>query len=276
MTLLMYRERRSLRRTCGASTAFTLIELLVVIAIIAILAAILFPVFAQAREKARQASCMSNMKQIGLGMMQYLQDSDEAFPWAAFPNGGIAPNGGTASPSVPAEMFKEFTVSGTNYYYTWQDYIYPYVKNLQVFVCPSAKSAPPQPSYGYNDAFGVRGMQAFYGVAGNTTVYLSQLTRPADSYLVLDYNEQSACIAYPSNGMKWAALASGSTLVQQQAVTPHMQGTCICFADGHAKWIPRDQYAGKGTVTDYASACNLQAVNPAAAFCDKGYNPFLR
>src|SRR5579875_2422284 len=66
---------------------FTLIELLVVIAIIAILAAILFPVFAQAREKARQTSCLSNEKQIGLGLMQYVQDYDEVYPYMTF-NGG--------------------------------------------------------------------------------------------------------------------------------------------------------------------------------------------
>src|SRR5690349_16808444 len=75
-------------------TAFTLIELLVVIAIIAILAAILFPVFAQAREKARQAACLSNSKQIGLALLMYLQDYDEALPapdWGAVPAGYTGP-----------------------------------------------------------------------------------------------------------------------------------------------------------------------------------------
>ncbi len=74
------------------NAAFTLIELLVVIAIISILAAILFPVFAKAREKARQTSCLSNHKQIGLGLLQYLQDSDETYPRAWFGAGNGASN----------------------------------------------------------------------------------------------------------------------------------------------------------------------------------------
>src|ERR1700712_4301073 len=85
---------------------FTLIELLVVIAIIAILAAILFPVFAKAREKARQTACISNMKQMGLGFMMYVQDNDEAFPSSAY------------------------------YGYGWGGKIYPYVKSKPVYTCP--------------------------------------------------------------------------------------------------------------------------------------------
>jgi len=101
---------------------FTLIELLVVIAIIAILAAILFPVFAKAREKARQSSCASNLKQIGLGYVQYRQDYDETSP-LSWPVTG--PEGTRA------------TSCGGNPSYWWQDALAPYIKNEQIFHCPS-------------------------------------------------------------------------------------------------------------------------------------------
>lgn len=108
---------------------FTLIELLVVVAIISLLAAILFPVFARARENARRSSCLSNLKQMGLGMMQYTQDYDERMPSGYLTN----------SDGVP-----EFTYpNGTGHTRTqpWYFAIYPYVKNWQIFNCPSADSA---------------------------------------------------------------------------------------------------------------------------------------
>ena len=101
--------------------AFTLIELLVVIAIIAILAAILFPVFAQARDKARQSSCLSNTKQIGLAALQYSQDYDEAFP--------------------PSRMANASDTDSTRHS-PWSVLIFPYVKNLGVYGCPSDPSNP--------------------------------------------------------------------------------------------------------------------------------------
>ncbi|RYX83588.1 DUF1559 domain-containing protein [bacterium] len=109
-------------------TAFTLIELLVVIAIIAILAAILFPVFARARENARRASCQSNMKQIGLGIMQYTQDYDEKYPGNGTYN---LPTGETA---------------------TWDLRIQPYIKSVQLLACPSDSAHPTAnlPGFGPN------------------------------------------------------------------------------------------------------------------------------
>src|SRR5881398_2775644 len=101
----------------NAPQGFTLIELLVVIAIIAILAAILFPVFAQAREAARKASCASNLRQLGLGMSMYIQDYDERFPsWSWGPNN----NNGNAE-------------AMTHWHYA----IFPYVKNVGIYACPS-------------------------------------------------------------------------------------------------------------------------------------------
>ena len=101
---------------------FTLIELLVVIAIISILASILFPVFARARENARRSSCLSNMKQIGIGLEQYKQDNDSRYPGAYYYNDGLT------------------SASG---YTQWTGQIQPYVKSIQVFVCPSNKGLPP-------------------------------------------------------------------------------------------------------------------------------------
>src|SRR5690348_6500752 len=101
--------RRSTKR------GFTLIELLVVIAIIAILAAILFPVFARARENARKSSCQNNLKQLALGFKQYINDFDERYPLIAVTTGST--NG------VPP--------------YGWADALQPYIKNTQVYQCPS-------------------------------------------------------------------------------------------------------------------------------------------
>lgn len=119
------------KETFSKSAGFTLIELLVVIAIIAILAAILFPVFARARENARRASCQSNEKQIALGILQYTQDYDEHLPshWL----GGVDPQ------------------------LQWINTLQPYMKSLQVFFCPSASTknsgaavSSANIAYGYN------------------------------------------------------------------------------------------------------------------------------
>ncbi|MEJ5296245.1 MAG: prepilin-type N-terminal cleavage/methylation domain-containing protein [Fimbriimonadales bacterium] len=98
---------------------FTLIELLVVIAIIAILAAILFPVFAQAREKARQTQCVNNMKQIALGVLQYVQDYDERFPFSIYL---------TVQNNQPC-------------IFTLYNAMFPYIKNVDIVLCPSDRQA---------------------------------------------------------------------------------------------------------------------------------------
>ncbi len=109
-------------------SAFTVIELLV-IAIIAILAAILFPVFARARENARRSSCQSNLKQIGLGIFQYTQDYDERLPGATdIGGGGSGKTGGWMFWTGTAGVYAAVPSQGS---------IYPYIKSAQIFVCPS-------------------------------------------------------------------------------------------------------------------------------------------
>lgn len=122
---------RNTRRPGG----FTLIELLVVIAIIAILAAILFPVFAQAREKAMSVSCLSNTKQLSLAVLMYVQDYDEQFPLAAYypasePAGGWPPD--TEFPPNEYGSTLQLVAFG------WEHEVLPYVKNAGIFACPSA------------------------------------------------------------------------------------------------------------------------------------------
>lgn len=109
-------------------SGFTLIELLVVIAIIAILAAILFPVFGRARENARRSSCQSNLKQIGLGIMQYVQDYDDKYPMAYFYKNNDNSSGG---------------------YVHWTALVHPYVKSEQLYVCPSDRNGGIAPTFAY-------------------------------------------------------------------------------------------------------------------------------
>jgi prepilin-type N-terminal cleavage/methylation domain-containing protein/prepilin-type processing-associated H-X9-DG protein len=188
---------------------FTLIELLVVIAIIAILAAILFPVFAKAREKARQSSCLSNVKQIVLGLMQYAQDYDERLPAGHTYAGGVG---------------------------VWYLAIDPYIKNTQVRMCPSdgaTPAIPPTCSYGvsYNNIFTDTG-------TGPRGASLGSLTAPADTLIMGD----SAGIAGPSTwyyySLKPYALGtSGQTYNCIPHPGRHNGGNNVGFADGHAKWI---------------------------------------
>ncbi len=196
---------------------FTLIELLVVIAIIAILAAILFPVFARAREKARQTSCLSNVKQLGLGIMMYVQDYDERMP-VFEPAWGVTP-----SPAITG--------------CSWWQGVYPYVKNDQIYVCPSrdqwgpftywARVFPVFPSYGFSSR--VRAQK------------LAQIKEPATKLMLGD-----AC--HPMGDQMWRfcwPLAPGgwpdkcNTAVNQKDPdwAVHNGGGNICFADGHAKWL---------------------------------------
>ena len=138
-------------------SAFTLIELLVVIAIIAILAAILFPVFATAREKARQSACSSNLKQLGLAFVQYTQDYDETPPCG---------------------------VSGTNQILGWAGQLYPYVKSRGVFVCPDDTTIGASCSYGINRS--MLKVVTYSGAHAYPVWPISQYTSPARTVVLFE------------------------------------------------------------------------------------------
>jgi len=175
---------------------FTLIELLVVIAIIAILAAILFPVFAKAREKARTSSCQSNMKQIGVAFAQYAQDYDERLPMCRTCNGFVSP------------------INGQTVTLTFRFSIQPYLKSVQVFSCPSNTSTQTvdggilnhyaYPTDGGDDSTGFS-----YGT-GNGGTALARIEWPAETAQVIEKRDGGPDIAswncrysgfYGHNGM---------------------------------------------------------------------------
>ncbi|MHB8996304.1 MAG: DUF1559 family PulG-like putative transporter [Armatimonadota bacterium] len=188
---------------------FTLIELLVVIAIIAILAAILFPVFAKAREKARQSSCLSNIKQISLGMLQYAQDYDEVMLRATTKWG-----------------------AGTNDYYSWMWVLQPYIKNTQIMTCPSATASGWN---GANNTTQNTGYGLLISIAGSYA--LGSLKTPASTVMLADAGTLS-------NGNPYY-LCDWSVDQSDNAVPPtprHNEGANFGFCDGHAKWLQKTAY----------------------------------
>ncbi len=197
---------------------FTLIELLVVIAIIAILAAILFPVFARAREKARQTSCLSNMKQIATATEMYTQDYDECYPISIYPS----------------------AVGVVTFYHE----LMPYMKNSQILECPSepkrigmdeleaALGVPPVP--------GLTGT----GFNGNYAIFEDGYTASSPNPITGEWGAvvSNAQLVYPAETfvMGDGEIASGygdMDPFDSPVVGAHNEGFNAAFADGHAKWI---------------------------------------
>ncbi len=201
-------------------TAFTLIELLVVIAIIAILAAILFPVFAQAREKARQSACLSNMRQMGIAVNMYLQDYDERFPLDSH--------------------------TGTNAPWVWLNTLEPYTRTKLLYRCPSDPSVnwtTPLPglrnvrrtSYGTNYWM----LPKFDDCTGYNS--LASIRNPSRTIYIAEMRENTTGDHYHPAMWVWPNNCGFYQPQDELAMTWHSGGTNYTFVDGHARWYRFEQ-----------------------------------
>ncbi len=208
---------------------FTLIELLVVIAIIAILAAILFPVFARAREKARQASCISNLKQIALGFTMYAQDYDETFPsyyadasWSHFYYWDVTEDG--SGNVIGAGLLD------------------PYMKNGQITACPSAQGLYPQTTpqysgYGYNTSW----LGPNLAWDGRSPATLAAVAYPSQTVLACDsaYWATTAPIGLWLNNLLRSPLDASYGWVGPNVHFRHNGVADVAYVDGHVKAVTR-------------------------------------
>ena len=249
-------------------TGFTLIELLVVIAIIAILAAILFPVFAQAREKARQTSCMSNLKQIGTGVYMYVQDYDESYPFSdtTLPNTQPSP----LNPNATGNFARRVN------HYKWEAWVLPYIKSSQIFFCPSrtrdeeAWRVNGEIKNGYAINLGITGSPNGTSFIGGT---IAGLQTPAETFIIqelwnqITYNYNTNGTLYPAALREdWEAYLKPNNAVDKKSA-PHSDGFVFAYADGHAKWMKVDNFLGQCPRTSEYSAPRFSGgfrTNPGA------------
>jgi prepilin-type N-terminal cleavage/methylation domain-containing protein/prepilin-type processing-associated H-X9-DG protein len=199
-------------------SGFTLIELLVVIAIIAILAAILFPVFAMAREKARATSCLSNCKQIGTALRMYLDDYEGAYPFSWFDKGQYG-----------------FDVA-----------LYPYTKNTAIFACPSNPQVPEKTAFGKGYAGPLNGMVRSYAMNSAVStddqkppILEPSISAPSDTIMMLETSNYKYKNTRPPDHETY--VTSRNDVCSHVPFTIHQGGSNYVFADSHARWARVDQ-----------------------------------
>ena len=237
--------------------AFTLVELLVVIAIISILAAMLFPVFSRAREGARRSSCLNNLKQIGLGMMQYSQDYDETLP--RFSHGG-GYNGFAGYGTLGDDGAR------------WADMIFPYIKSTQVFDCPSGTKTMASYNRGPIAAggpfFDITTYSYGYVTPNNSTTNvgvagrnLAQIEDSAATLMLIEDGRQDAGLGAETQGRLIPNIGEPISSLGGRLNGSRHTGcdendfSCYAFnalyADGHAKWKRLTDVYENGAMTQW-------------------------
>jgi prepilin-type N-terminal cleavage/methylation domain-containing protein/prepilin-type processing-associated H-X9-DG protein len=203
--------------TQGKCRAFTLIELLVVIAIIAVLAAILFPVFAQARAKARQITCASNLRNLGTAVLMYAQDYDERLPLAAY-------------------------ATSDGDFFTWHDLTDPYAKNKDIWHCPSSavKNADAggriTTHFGYNARYLTDFALDFSNAGSHSAVSLAAIAQPSETLLLTDAKSSIAGSWCGDDGKFLLPPGEKNAHCWGRPNPVHNEGANVLWGDGHVKW----------------------------------------
>jgi len=241
---------------------FTLIELLVVIAIIAILAAILFPVFAQARESARKTSCLSNEKQLTLGVLQYVQDYDETLPLSNFYSGGAWAG---ASVTTPADVFGHTPQRDC----FWSNSIQPYVKNVQIYLCPSASrersdvfGVTKSAALGYAYSLTYNGYLTMWALAGSPApakvILFSEglgkanMPRYANQFPLNISNAGWEGQFIADDGGAHCSQPYGYSFNYDVTWWVHARGSNYAYMDGHAKYLVNPSSSSPWATSDAA------------------------
>ncbi len=239
-------------------SGFTLIELLVVIAIIAILAAILFPVFAQAREKARQTACLSNTKQLGTATQMYLQDNDETLFFRAATTSPSISRSGAVVPNS-ASLLPVY----------WWNAVMPYIKNNQVFTCPS--DAAPALTKDINGNAVIK--RSYIAIRAAEALSLSQIEFSSETIVFTDKWDVTAGSAPKPITDSWIEPMNGDfdyypTFSRMALAGDRHQGATSCtFFDGHAKAIKGQMIGASKVLTGCTLIHNYPVVGNG--MCDK-------
>ena len=227
-------------------TAFTLVELLVVIAIISLLAAMLFAAFSRARENGRKTSCLSNMKQIQIAIMQYSDANDETMPLTF---ADFNPPNNTWQPAIGEKA--------------WLEALQPYIQSTQVFNCPSDSSVATNSATTTDSDYAYNAALAFGAGGVRVPRIMAEITQPSNTILLLEAVPGNATNSAPAALNKTGPM-TGVNAFTNTKLARHLGGSNIAFVDGHAKWYQ--------AVSDTQSD---KIMGPNTTYAASGDNPTL-